>query len=50
MLEMASGLNTAHHMTELKKDGGSLVTMSHHTALDPNDPEAPKYPMDPQRR
>ena len=50
MLEMASGLNTAIHMTEPHKDGGSLVTMSHHTDLDPADPEVGLYRVDPPRR
>ena len=50
MLEMSTGLNTAIHMTEPHKDGGSLVTMSHHTDLDPGDPDVGKYLVDPPRR
>ena len=50
MLEMSTGLNTAIHMTEPHKDGGSLVTMSHHTDLDPGNKDIGKYLVDPPRR
>ena len=50
MLEMLTGLNTAIHMTEPHKDGGSLVTMSHHTDLHPDNKEVGQYLVDPPRR
>ena len=51
MLEMGTGLNTAIHMTEPHKDGGSLVTMSHHALLDPAEPDPGWwYKIDSHRR
>ena len=50
MLEMVTGLNTAIHMTEPHKDGGSLVTMSHHTDLHPDNKDVGQYLVDPPRR